>query len=201
MSEAVPSTAPLTPSTPDAEGPFDLSSVHVLSPQIKIESTRIAQFFAYWRTLAGDRETPDWNNFDAVTVPSLMPNMLVADVTLDPLRVYYRLVGTRVAELNGYDFTGRYLDEILTHTSNRYLHAFYSKAVVGKLPVLDRFVWHMDDGRTSTYDLAVFPFAGGLGGETHRALSIECYDRIEHKIGPHFYRRPRVRPRNHPGDT
>ena len=42
----------------------------------------------------------------------LLPYVLIADFQPDPFRVLYRLVGTKLVESAGRDFTGRFLDEM-----------------------------------------------------------------------------------------
>ena len=44
--------------------------------------------------------------------PELLPYVLIADFETEPFRVRFRLVGTRLVESAGQDFTGRYLDEM-----------------------------------------------------------------------------------------
>src|SRR3546814_7377207 len=41
-----------------------------------------------------------------------MPYVLIADIEHAPFRVRFRLVGTKVVEATGFEFTGKYLDEI-----------------------------------------------------------------------------------------
>jgi hypothetical protein len=44
-------------------------------------------------------------------ITRLLPYLVIAEIAPEPLRIRHRLVGTRVVEANGSDYTNRYLDE------------------------------------------------------------------------------------------
>ena len=48
---------------------------------------------------------------DPTEIPRLLPYLVIAEIEASPLRVRYRLVGTRVVEDHGSDFTNRYLED------------------------------------------------------------------------------------------
>src|SRR3546814_18274569 len=56
--------------------------------------------------------SPRRADIDPVEIPRLMPYVLIADIEHAPFRVRFRLVGTKVVEATGFEFTGKYLDEI-----------------------------------------------------------------------------------------
>jgi len=74
--------------------------------------SKIREMFAYWqsiRPVAGG--LPGRRHFEPLAVPALLPNIRLIDIRREPLRLRYRLVGTRIVEAHGYDMTGQWLDE------------------------------------------------------------------------------------------
>src|SRR3546814_945976 len=78
----------------------------------QIESARIRELFAYWQDKRRGDLLPRRADIDPVEIPRLMPYVLIADIEHAPFRVRFRLVGTKVVEATGFEFTGKYLDEI-----------------------------------------------------------------------------------------
>lgn len=76
-----------------------------------LRSARIKFFHAYWRELAQDG-VPQRADIDPVRLKPLLPFIMITEISDEPLRVRYRLVGTEVVRFTGMELTGRYLDEI-----------------------------------------------------------------------------------------
>jgi hypothetical protein len=64
----------------------------------------------YWLRLRADRRMPSRRDLDPLDIPKLLPGVLLLDVEHETHRLRFRLVGTRITELYGSDFTGQYLD-------------------------------------------------------------------------------------------
>src|SRR5690348_16758606 len=79
-----------------------------------IVSPRIQRLYAYWQQQCTQRggDLPGRGDIAPDQIRDLLPNIMIVDVERSPLRFRYRLVGTRVVEYNGIEFTGRYLGEI-----------------------------------------------------------------------------------------
>jgi hypothetical protein len=77
----------------------------------KIKSGRLREFLQYWRAIAGG-DVPTRSDIDPTAIKPLLPYILLVDLTDEPLRVFYRLIGTEVARFSGRDFTGYWLDEL-----------------------------------------------------------------------------------------
>jgi hypothetical protein len=82
------------------------------TPAVAPASPRLRAFQAYWRTLAPEGAVPAYSAFDVVQVPrELLPFLILLDV-LDGGRDFrYRVVGTRVVDAIGRDFTGETVSE------------------------------------------------------------------------------------------
>ncbi|MDO9127621.1 MAG: PAS domain-containing protein [Parvibaculum sp.] len=66
---------------------------------------------SYWDRKRGAREMPAPADIDPVEIPRLLPWLVLADVTYDPLDMRYRLMGTHVVEMGGVNRTGQSLRE------------------------------------------------------------------------------------------
>ncbi len=77
------------------------------------KSVELQVLHDYWNGLRGDRRMPPRSEFYPEDLPgALLPNILLVEVSHDPLRFYYRVMGSAIATLLGEDWTGKYVDEI-----------------------------------------------------------------------------------------
>jgi hypothetical protein len=74
-------------------------------------SLRADALYRYWQSRRADT-LPTRADIDPAEIKSLLPYVMIVDIHHDPLRIYYRLVGTAVAHFSGTDFTGTFLDEL-----------------------------------------------------------------------------------------
>lgn len=65
----------------------------------------------YWTGKCGSRRMPGRRDIDPIEMRKLLPNILLVDIEADTGRLKFRLVGTRITEMYGGDYTGQYLDE------------------------------------------------------------------------------------------
>src|ERR1700691_1763699 len=71
--------------------------------------------FAYWSGRCGKRAMPDRRDIDPVTLPPLaLPNLAMIDLVEGERRVRVRLLDTDVVDLFGKDFSGRFIDELMS---------------------------------------------------------------------------------------
>src|SRR5512144_3286222 len=77
----------------------------------RVTSPRLAKFHEYWRSKCAAGALPQRAAIDPVESPRLLPYLVIAEIEREPMRVRYRLVGTRLVEANGSNYTNRYLDE------------------------------------------------------------------------------------------
>jgi len=144
----------------------------------QIESPRIRQLFEYWRSKCRDGRPPRRADIDPTEIPQLMPNVLIVDIEQDPFRVRYRLVGTQIVEATGFEFTGRYLDDIVLPDDEGPFLESYRLASASKAPVLARMKWHLDDDTVGEYDVCFLPLSDD--GETvNKVLAMECYENVQ----------------------
>ncbi len=71
----------------------------------------VAEMAAYWRSIHPASGLPGRQHFDPVDIPKLLANIRLVDVHDSPPRFVARLVGTKLVDLHGFDYTGQWLDD------------------------------------------------------------------------------------------
>lgn len=151
-----------------------------------ITSVRIRRLVAYWQASRKGKRMPARADIDPADIPELLPNIIMLDVE-QPFRIRYRLVGTRVAEFNRFDFTGRYLDELHWDSQGRYTRA-YRRVIELGVPLFGLDAWPLAGEMTGRSEVVILPLS--TDGETvDRCLSMEEFQFSQHQI-----RRSRIVP-------
>jgi len=113
-------------------------------------------------------------DFDPVELKALLPNLMIVEPEPAPFRLRYRLVGTKIARVSGFDFTGRYLDEILPPGLPDDWHHYYRISYDSGRPVYGLINAPTRDGETFVYEFGIFPLR--LAGDTvEQFFSIEDF--------------------------
>ncbi|KKJ78660.1 hypothetical protein WH95_00795 [Kiloniella litopenaei] len=71
------------------------------------------QLYDYWDSKRGDRFAPCRGDIDPIDFPHLLPNLCLYKVHRNPLRYEATLMGTRVVEIWGIDYTGKFVEDIV----------------------------------------------------------------------------------------
>ena len=145
--------------------------------QAQSEKTR--KLFEYWLRLKRNGRPGPRAAFDPTEVPSLLSSLLLGDIEADPFRVFFRLVGTRVAAFSRLDFSGYYLDALDYKGRDsvewldcyKYVHT-HQVSVIG----FNRVTW--PDERPMDYEFALLPLErdGDFAGSF---IAIEVYDQLD----------------------
>ena len=95
------------PGTPPMSAAYD---AHGFAPEAWHPIVR--HVYEYWLSIRPPTGLPGRQHVDPCAIPSALPHLFMVDVSRDPLRFRYRLVGTAYAVLMGRDVTGAYYDEV-----------------------------------------------------------------------------------------
>jgi len=117
---------------------------------------RLKEFYRYWRGRCGERAMPRRADIDPVDMPPrLLPNLFLADVVEGGARFRYRLVGTELVNMLGWDPTGGYVDEINQSASYcDYIVALYRRVIDARLPVFSMSRYPRPDDPDGGYHAA-----------------------------------------------
>jgi hypothetical protein len=79
---------------------------------------RLQALYRYWcRIHPAEGKLPGRQHLDPADIPEYLPQLWLLDVQREPIRLRYRLVGTRIVEMAGRELTGLWLDEVHPHVA------------------------------------------------------------------------------------
>lgn len=143
---------------------------------------KVRQLYEWWLSKRGQRRLPSRADLDPAKLKALLPYILIADFTVDPFRVCYRLAGTMVVELSGCQFAGRYLDELVPPDSEERWEDHYRRVYESALPVFgETTVPLISGGGLFTYEFGIFPLSMN-GEDVRQFLAIEDYGATERRM-------------------
>jgi hypothetical protein len=129
----------------------------------------------YWNSLAGG-QAPQRRDIDPADIKALLPFLYIVRYERDPFRVRYILTGTEADRWNGFNLTGRCVDEFLAtdiHGANRILLDAYTKAFETAAPAFCTYSWPTRAGYTLEVRVGMFPLR--VGEQIQQCLAIEDY--------------------------
>src|SRR5690606_13318448 len=95
---------------------FRPGRLHVFAPALPppelARCALAAQLLALWRDWAGARPAPERSDVDPLTMPALLPNLVLLDAVDGDFR--FRLVGEAINTRYGHGLKGRTLGELMT---------------------------------------------------------------------------------------
>jgi len=136
---------------------------------------------AWWEAARGDYDVPDRADLHPEEMIRLLPCLFIADAEHDPFRVRYRLMGTRAAEVTGFDVTGHYLDELLSAEPDQPWMDHYKRAYLTRKPLLGATTVPTSVGKLFTYEFGIFPLRHG-GTTVEQFVAVEDYFGLSAKI-------------------
>ncbi|MDE2228518.1 MAG: PAS domain-containing protein [Alphaproteobacteria bacterium] len=95
--------------------------------------------FQYWRNKCGARAIPRRRDIDPTEMPhAVLPHLQLVELIDGGKRARFRLVGTKIVEAFGDEFTGKYIDEVFSGERLKFVEASYLLLCESKRPVLVR---------------------------------------------------------------
>ncbi len=100
---------------------------------------RIHRIYAHWMDKRGSRPMPARQDIDAVDLTYCLGYVCLIEVLRDPgLRFRFRVDGSNLADLTGFEMTGKYADEIPDLGYRDLVVDLYGQVVSGKEPIFRR---------------------------------------------------------------
>jgi hypothetical protein len=137
-----------------------------------VKSPRIRQLHDYWKSKCNDVVPPPRSAIEPAEIRALLPYLLLAELSADPFRIFYRLVGTAVVRWHGQDFTGRE-HGLVTSLAESGIEAAYHRVVKSAAPVFGRTALDAGDDSWIGFDYALFPLSDN-GKTVNKCLAINC---------------------------
>lgn len=158
---------------------------------LEARDPRLLRLHEYWREKCAGRQFPDRADLDPVDFPYILGYVTLVDVIDVDLpvanaapgrsvdggyghgkgsmslsqprhRYYFRLDGTRLVELSGADYTGRYLDELPWPDYVDFIRWTYDEVLRRKRPFGYRREGNIDE-HSFDEETVIFPLGGGKG--------------------------------------
>ena len=129
----------------------------------------------YWNSRAAGL-APQRSDIDPADIKPLLPFLYIVAYEGDPFRVRYILTGTEADRWNGFNLTGRYIDEFLPtdiYGANRILLDAYAEAFHTAAPVFCTYRWPTRAGYMLEVRVGMFPLR--IGEQVRQCLAIEDY--------------------------
>ena len=145
----------------------------------ELDSPQITRLEAYWQGKRQGRLLPSRADIDPTEIKDLLPQIILVRIEHDPLRVKYAVIGTASAEAAGFDYTGRYLDEVSYgdgRAAVEHLVEGYLRCVETGTPHHGVYEWPTVSGYRRQIGFGLFPLL--VGGVVGQCLSIEDYSDI-----------------------
>jgi hypothetical protein len=146
-----------------------------------LDSQKVHDLDRWWRSFRRAGGLPDRADFDPSRWKPLLPFLLLSECSHAPFRIRYRLVGTAVVYVVGFDFTWRYLDDMLGGIPGEDWIANYRHASDTRQPVYGSTTVMTVNGDPFHYQFGIFPLSHLASGQDggSRATLVRQFIAIE----------------------
>jgi hypothetical protein len=146
----------------------------------KIASPLILAIHNYWLGKRGAQSLPSWSDIDPSEMSAWLPNLIVAGIEHDPVRVFYRLAGTRIVEFRG-EITGHYLEQISWSSAAGQAMAreAFAQVVATRVPLFSEVDIFTRGGARHRIFTGVWPLAPAPEAPIDRCLAAEDYGDLD----------------------
>lgn len=139
----------------------------------------VAGLLSYWNDLRGDRPMPARTDIDPAAIKSLLPYVMMVDLSYAPFRARYRLVGTEIAQLAHFDFTGLYIDEIQFESNDGTdWNDCYRQVAEAKLPGFGISHWMVEGEVQRWIEFLICPLSSD-GVTPDKCISVEDHEPLD----------------------
>ena len=128
----------------------------------------------YWRGKCGGRFAPARQDIDPLEIPALLPRVMLADVERGDdgsLDFQYRLSGTGIYEIHGYDLTALRPRDLSPPDYGELIHRHYSIAIERREPLAHVLVLRTNQ-RQRSYARIILPLSAD-GEEVTMLLMVD----------------------------
>lgn len=98
----------------------------------------LSKVLDYWRAKRGNRFMPQRHDIEPAELRDVLAHLQITEVIDSGSRFRYRLVGTAIVEAFGAEFTGKYVDELVSGERDSFVHACYRAVCASRRPAFVR---------------------------------------------------------------
>lgn len=155
----------------------------------------------YWQAKRAGRLMPRRRDIDPPELREVLAHLQITEVVEAGRRFRYRLVGTAIVQAFGAEFTGKYVDELVSGERDSFVHACYRAVCASRRPAFVRSKYITtknvdltanrvllplsEDGETVSQILGALtfeftrPLTSGIGHEAQIDLAASYVDLLE----------------------
>lgn len=155
----------------------------------------------YWQAKRAGRSMPRRRDIEPAELRDVLAHLQLTEVIGGGQRFRYRLVGTAIVEAFGAEFTGKYVDELVSGERDSFVHACYRAVCASRRPAFVRSKYVTtrnveltanrvllplsENGKTVNLILGALtfeftrPFGTGIGHEAQIDLNASYVDLLE----------------------
>jgi hypothetical protein len=135
----------------------------ILSPE-EVGSRLVHAAHDYWRSKIRRNRLPSRRDIDPVEIPKLLPHVLLTEISPEPFQARYRLAGTALADIYGFDYTGSVLSaEREGEEAYAYYLEIYRRLCREKQPLFGRDNAHVNNRHHIVYEWVELPLIDERG--------------------------------------
>lgn len=151
--------------------------------QGEVTAEVVRRMGGYLKRKCGERPMASRADIDPTEIREFLPYVVLVDIHDDPLRVYYRLVGTRIAEFYG-EFTGTWMhDRPISGAYRQIAEKIYRTLIDTKAPVFGITEMRTRTDALVSYEWGYFPLSSD-GVNVTGGLEIESPERRVVGVAP-----------------
>jgi hypothetical protein len=145
-----------------------------------ISSSIINDLHRYWRSKHVGDQLPPRSALDPIEFRHLLPNILLGSIEYDPLRIFYRLAGTRIVEFRG-ELTGHYLDAVpwFEPETRLSIQKAYELVIQSRLPTFTETEIRSLNGTPHRIYTGLWPLTNIPQGAIDMFIATEDYGSLE----------------------
>lgn len=130
----------------------------MIFPSSELRDRRAIRLADYWNERRRETGFPARRDFDPLDVVFALGNIVLVEVTYEPVRFRFKLVGSNIGRHLGFDSTGQYIDEQTVPEYRQLLLTSYTEALQLRTPVAvggERSI----DGQPLRYECVLLPLS------------------------------------------
>jgi len=127
----------------------------------------------YWQQKRGARLAPRRADIDPIEIATLLPRVMLVDVSTDPLDFRFRLAGTGIFKIHGAELTNKRALDLEPPAYAALIHRLYCDALTRRAPMAHRLLIECST-RRSAYMRITLPLSED-GQAINRLMTVESY--------------------------
>lgn len=146
--------------------------------EAQIRSGKVRAVLRHWQESRNGRYFPRRSDIDPAAMREALGNITLTQISYNPFRVLYRLVGTEIVRWSKQDFTNRYADELVFQDDPRDWTDYYRQVVDQRSVCFGVTYWRKRRQRPYWIEHMICPLSSD-GTLIDQCVAVEDYEKME----------------------